>query len=377
MFPRILASATALAVLPALAAAAPASRVDSSTSVTVATGAIANSSGQAIAGVAVRLYAWPSDKVLQSLKPGQDVPTKLLATTTTGSSGNYSLSVPESALKAAAIERGWANLEVDSVSGMSWSFPFQTDPGVAEHVSLTKKNPGICTTNVASPWQYLRQLHKSWGIVGQGYIARGKRTNGDTVGFTYSHGQSSTLGMGVSAQGYAVSYSRSGTDKEWSLRTQGFAREHGNSLFRTEFRIAIYRQLCVEDGGGHRHQKGKCPRKDPYGGNVVYCIWKVRSNGWAGGATTLHPKIPPHTPGYDCVKEEKGAPFGVNTGTAVTWSQGLAIKPATGIGFNGQAQTGYDTSGHMRFKFGSTGYLCGTDGDPGSASQMVARGSQS
>lgn len=376
MFRRLLVSAAAVAVLPVLATATPAPRADSSTDITVATGAITRSSGQAMTGVTVRLYAWPSDRVLQSLKPGQNVPTKLLATTTTSSTGSYSLSLPDPALKAAAIEQGWANLEIDSVSGMSWSFPFQTDPGFTEHVNLIKKNPGICTTATSSPWQYLRQLHKSWGIVGQGYIARGRHTKGDTVGFTYSHGQSSTLGIGVSAQGYAVSYSRGGTDKEWSSRTQGFTTEHRNSLFRTEFRIAIYRQLCVEDGDGHRHQKGKCPRKDSYGGNVVYCIWKVRSNGWAGGATALHPKTLPHTPGYDCVKEEKGAPFGVNTGTAVTWSQGLAIRPATGIGFNGQAQTGYDTSGYMKFKFGATGYLCGTNGDPGSASQMVARGNQ-
>jgi catechol 2,3-dioxygenase-like lactoylglutathione lyase family enzyme len=377
MFRRILIAALAAATLPALAAAAPAPPAAASPGVTVATGTIVNATGHALAGVPVDLYAWPSDTVLRGLRPGQAVPTKLLASTTTSSTGSYALTVPQTALRAAAIEQGWANLEIDSVSGASWSFSYQTDPAAAEQANLTAANPGICHTVTASPWQYLRQLRKAWGVVGQGYIVRGKHTKGDYVSFTYKQGQSSALGLGVSVKGYDVGYSAEGTEKEWTTDVQGFPSRHHNAWFRTLFRVALYRQLCVQDGGGRRHQKGTCPKKDENGGHVVYCIWKARSNGWAGGDSILFPRRAPKTPSFDCVPQLKSSHFDRDHGTAVTWSKGFEMAAPDGIGFNGQAQTGYDTNGHMAFRFNTKGWLCGTNALPPTAAQMVARGSAS
>ncbi len=51
----------------------------------VAAGTITDPSGVAMPGAAVDLYAWPSDAVLNALKPGQPVPTKMLATTNNNS----------------------------------------------------------------------------------------------------------------------------------------------------------------------------------------------------------------------------------------------------------------------------------------------------
>ena len=374
MFRRILAVALAAATLPALAAAVPTPQAAASSGVTVATGTVVNAKGHALPGVAVYLYAWPPDTVLQALKPGQAVPTKLLASTTTSSTGAYSLQVPQTALDAAAVNQGWANLEIDSVSGASWSFSYQTDPAAAEQVNLTTANPGICHTVTATPWMYLRQLHKAWAVVGQGYVVRGKHTRADYVSFTYKQGQSSTLGLGVSAKGYDIGYSAAGTEKEWTTDVQGFPSRHHNAWFRTLFRVALYRQECVEDGGHRRHQHGQCPKKDPNGGMVDYCIWKARSNGWAAGDSILFPRQAPKTPSFDCAPELKGSHFDRDHGVAVTWSQGFEMAVPDGIGFNGQAQTGYDTNGHMEFHFGTTGHLCGTNGLPPTAAQMVARG---
>jgi hypothetical protein len=85
--------------------------------VTVATGTIVSATGSSMPGVTVDLYAWPSDQVLRSLKNGQFVPWKLLATTATSAAGRYSLQIPVGTLKAAAVETGFANLVIYSAVG--------------------------------------------------------------------------------------------------------------------------------------------------------------------------------------------------------------------------------------------------------------------
>jgi hypothetical protein len=109
-------------------------------------------------------------------------------------------------------------------------------------------------------WYYGAQRPKAWDVVGQGYVLKSPLTKGDRVNFTYQQGQSSQLGVGISAKG---------------------------------------------DSSGFQ----------------------------AGGA-------------------------------------------ADGIGFNAQTQTGYDTNGHMTFKFAHKGWLCGTNANVSTAAQLVARGKQ-
>ena len=82
--------------------------------VLVATGTVSGGSGQPIGGEVVSLYAWPSAQVLDGLQSGATVPTTLLGTTTTNSSGQYSLYVPPAALQATAVSGSNANLEVDA-----------------------------------------------------------------------------------------------------------------------------------------------------------------------------------------------------------------------------------------------------------------------
>lgn len=87
---------------------------------------VAVADGAATPGAAVDLHAWPSDAVLDALKPGQLAPTNLLATATTNAAGKHTLMVPAATLKASAVDSGYANLEIRSADGGSWFFPYQT-----------------------------------------------------------------------------------------------------------------------------------------------------------------------------------------------------------------------------------------------------------
>src|ERR1022692_1115889 len=80
----------------------------------VVAGTVTSPGAAAMPGVTVDLYAWPSDAVLKAMKPGEAVPTTLRATATTDNAGEYTLRVPAGRLKAAAVESGYANLEIVS-----------------------------------------------------------------------------------------------------------------------------------------------------------------------------------------------------------------------------------------------------------------------
>jgi hypothetical protein len=149
---RHLAPASAALLVVALAVNPAHARESSSTSeTTVAAGTVTGTSGTATPGTTVDLYAWPSDAVLNALKPGQLVPTTLLATATTSQSGRYLLSVPTAKLKAAAVDGGYANLEVSGAGGGIWFLSYQTAalparPSAPVTVNLTERRH-LCGKN--------------------------------------------------------------------------------------------------------------------------------------------------------------------------------------------------------------------------------------
>lgn len=87
-------------------------------------GSVGNAGRHLTAGAYVQLYAWPPDHTLQALRPGQNVPRKLLAAATTNSAGTYTLHVPAGALRSVADSSGYVNLEADSGAGSWFSFTF-------------------------------------------------------------------------------------------------------------------------------------------------------------------------------------------------------------------------------------------------------------
>jgi hypothetical protein len=113
---------------------------------------------------------------------------------------------------------------------------------------------------------------------------------------------------------------------------------------------------------------------------VAYCVWKIRSTGWFGGASVQFPKSAPATPYRNCAFQVAGSHFNSDRGKAVQWSQGYEFDPGMNIkgvnlkaNFDGSSQTGYDSNAYMYYHFQESGYMCGTNGAPSSAAQLVAR----
>jgi hypothetical protein len=120
----------------------------------------------------------------------------------------------------------------------------------------------------SSGFKLLRHRAPAWAVVGQGYIIRRKKTDGDWVNFKYTEGssqaQASTLGVGISAYGFDAGYTGAGTHSSTASHAEGFANSRGNAWFRTLFSTGQFRGECY--GLPYRkvpydHQHGQCPRK--------------------------------------------------------------------------------------------------------------------
>jgi hypothetical protein len=285
------------------------------------------------------------------------VPTKLLASAKASSAGDYSLLAPTAALESNADAQGYVNLEADS--GLASSFFIWNASGHQTVPAASGQHPA--TINVVSSsrpdeyctgWIYRRQAPASYAIVGQAYIL--DPATHVKVGFTYSAGQESSLGIGVSASGGFGTFKADGTNSVSSSSTQGFPSYGvGKEWFRTYFKIAHYRKDCSWGMPIQHHYR-----------------YMVKSNAWKGGANILHPSTAPRAPNYNCIPEPNGSKWSTHEETAVNWSRGLTV---TAVGFDGNAHTGYDHSAVITFKFHANRYVCGTNNAPPIAKQLVAK----
>lgn len=393
-------------LLAPLLAFAPQPKPVSTGGMAVAGGTVAGATGTAMPGATVDLYAWPSDAVQKALRPGQSVPTTLLATATTNSAGKYMLMVPAAKLKAAAVESGYANLEIFSAVGGIWflSYPAGTLPArpsapVTVNLRATAGKPlcGKDANGVVYPntdWIKQRQLHPPSAVVGQGYIVRVKKTAGDYMQFEYNQtttkSQTSSLGVGISGYGNEAGYNSSGTNTSTATGSEDYPNEAKNSWFLTQFNLGVFRAICYGFGTHVPYQKqhGPCPRKYTNSNGAVFrvhkCLWLIKSTGWFGGGTITHPKATPSAPGVFCAKQDPGTTFKTSKEKAVQWSKGFEIGASTGlkgvkikVNFSSSAQTGYDSNAVMKFHFKHQGYACGTDKDAANAGIVVMRGSNS
>jgi hypothetical protein len=358
-------------------------------------------------GVTVNLYAWPSNSVLRAMKVGQAVPVTLLATAVTNSAGKYVLRVPVAKLMAAAVESGYANLEISSAVAGFWFLPYQTDslpahPAAPVSVNLNSAKKPQCGGPVegnplsSTGFVLQRQLKPAWAVVGQGYIAPQKGTAGDTTQFSYvrqmSQSQTSTLGIGISGYGLDAGYNSSGTSASTATEGVTYPSEPKSTWFRTEFSVGRFRSLCVASPDAppipHKKQHGKCPRTytDSIGNpeQVYKCLWMVHSTGWFGpSGSVVHPEQVPSTPSRFCGQVGSGFKVQTNRQKAIRWSAGFEIGASDGIkgvdlkaNFGGSAETGYDANAQMTFTFKHAGWICGTDAKPKNAALLVVRGSK-
>jgi hypothetical protein len=340
--------ATVLAVLASIAVGLPAEA-------TAAPAGIAAAQGITAPGATVQLLAWPKSADT-GVKVGGRVPTMLLDTVTAGPSGAFVLRTSGRQLAAAADLQGYVNLEAVA-GGKPWFFvrhvssagnltATSEEPATTADINL--RGPAPAASPMACGVTYLGQLKPSWAQVGQEYITAAAG-NGVSSAFQYFSGQSSSLGIGISATGNAGTFSGDGTDSESSTSGEKFAKVTGASHIwnLTKFRVAKYQEVCTEPGE-----------------EQVYHI--VRSNGYAAGSKDSHPSAIPSA--QECVFQQKGSVLSSENAKAVTWSVGFTTPV-----FNASAQTGYDHSAEIFYFFKAKGYACGTDHQaPGFAKQVVA-----
>lgn len=339
----------------------------------VAVGTVTGGQGQPLAGVAVRLYAWPVSGVLAQLVPGQPAPWRLVGSGVTGADGRYSIGVGSAAALAAdASADGTVNLEAVAVGagGLGlFSFsrrlaaggtgtaapPVKADLRVRAATrtggpALTGSQPALCTNP-----QFVKSFGPQWALVGQTYVT----TSGVTQGFTYQYGQSSSLGVGVSPDAAPGTFSQGGTMSQSSTLSETFPTygAHTNVYYFTEFVYGLFKIACVAG-------------RTPNGAQPNYIVYyQTQVTGYAGGTKVRFPYTAPSA--KNCVQELGGSTTHSNNSSAVTWSDGLVIPV---IGASLSAQTGYDASAQLTYHYAAAGWLCGTGGLPGEHPyQLVAK----
>jgi hypothetical protein len=285
--------------------------------------------------------------VVQALKPGQEVPWVLAGTAMTDASGRYSVSLPLAKLMPEA-SYGVVNLEADTSSAGD-TFPVAVTKnagnaylsGPAPVVNLTDK-PGRLPVCPFGNWSYVGSLGKHTATVGETYVP----TTHATQQFTYTKGQSSTIGVGVSGSGSSGSFAADGT-YSWSVsfgETWPTFGARKSVLYRTQFHFGKYR--CSTGGSYMQHV-----------------------NGYAGGASTEKPTSVPSTPSRFCVGQIAGSSTHSDNSAAVTWTRSAGIH--AGLDFHASVETGFDSSAEVTYTFTRTGSLCGWKDNPGGVPKQL------
>ena len=369
LIPSLAAFGSSLVLAASLAMpASAAARTGSSSGQLVATGTVTAASGNAMPEAKVSLYAWPSSAVLVGLHPGQNVPRKLLATTTADSQGRFSFRVPPATLASAAVSGGNANLEADSGTATWFFVQPVSSTAPATSVSLRNASPDEC-----EDWTFTEQLHQRWGTVGQSYDPHATHV---TQSFTYSGKQSSTISIGVTyANGSTYHYGGKVSVSTASGEKFETLTKPSNNLYQTHFRIAKYRKLCVEGS-----TSGSVSAPEHGASTSQRCIscqiyHMVRSNAWAGGEQYQHPAHGPSYKQVDCepFPASPGHPssFYTQNATAVTWtaSEGLTVEE---VKFDLSISTGYSRSAKVTYKFKANRQVCGSNNVPTQAQRTIA-----
>jgi hypothetical protein len=312
--------------------------------------------GSSTGGRLVKLLVWPRAKVVAALRPGDRVPLQVAGSAITSPSGRYSIRVTSPAALESSADHGIVNLEVMTVTRAgfgAFSFPrrlVSTPHGAALAAVAGSARADPQTANLRLIHAAIRQpdtcgdmhLLSSYGpqktTVGDTYSI----VKGVTMNFDYGNGQNSSLGVGIAGSG---GFSASGTYSISSTSEEDFPTQtgHVSTRYRTEFVYGLFAVECAPD--------------------------QTQPTSFAGGATTKSATAP--AAGF-CVSFQAGSTFIKDTTSAYNFTGGVDISGD--IGINLSAQTGYDSSAELRYKFSITRLLCGTDADPGGAAQRIVAG---
>jgi hypothetical protein len=244
------------------------------------------------------------------------------------------------------------NLEADTASAGE-TFPLAVTKnagnaylaGAVPVVNLTEKPNSLPLCEFGN-WNYYASMGKHWATVGQTYVP----TTYATQQFSYTSGQFSSIGVGVSGTGKKGSFSASGT-YAWSNAVASTKRgtwpKYGarrSVFYRTEFHLGEY--VCSTSGTFMQH-----------------------ANGYFGGAHIEKPPSVPHTPNKWCASYVGGYTYYSTNTAAVTWTKSLGIH--AGLDFDASVQTGYDNSAQVIYHLNRERDICGSNGPPGGTPRKI------
>src|SRR5690606_24655421 len=174
------------------------------------------------------------------------------------------------------------------------------------------------------------------------------------MGLTYKQGQSSSLGVGLSASGAAGSFSVGGTSSVSSNASITYPDQTNWKAWQTQFQYAKFHFTCKEITTGYLHASE----------------YSARPVSFVGGTKIVQQSSYP-TANY-CTSYVAGSSLKKDSTLAYKYSGGVLSSGTLGV--NLTAQTGYDSGASVTFKFQSNKKLCGTDAYPtGNAKMLVAK----
>jgi hypothetical protein len=307
--------------------------------------------------VQVVLYEWPSAVVVSSLRRGQRVPLTLLSEQVS-STGRYRLSVNPSGLRGSIV-----NMEVVAFSGgamtarsfsrrlathvgrLALAMPFGADTMALQtanmHITGARRSKDPC------PYESVGLFFKK--NVGVRNVVVGglySRVPDVTAKFTYSQGQSSSLGVGLSASSSFANFSESGTSSMSQLGTTSFrpVDGHRSRIEVTGFRFGKFRWKCIDAHAG-----------------AYWANYQVQADDGAGGAKSRVTRAAFRTP--HCIFWQAGSTFKLTHTAAYVFTAGVSIHDYIGIDLS--SQTGYDQSASISDHIGHYHrFICGLKNAP-------------
>lgn len=331
---------------------------------------------QRLATARITLVAWPTSDVLAAAEDGDTVKPAPVGKAVAAGDGAFILRVDPTAPIAQFMEAdGTVNFELaaDAADGsrIIFAFPRWFDrearawratpedavtgdltinlDGAASVEGLHAEAPPAvdkaCTTTVVATY------NTRLGIVGEVYT--GPNASGD---LEYINGASSTLGVGVSSTGAYGSFSASGTSGQSSTWTENYPTQGQNKLtvMRTNWGYKKYKEACTHCGTG---------------GCASWTTYRVRAYQYQGGQNMYTAASAP-TANY-CVSYVKGGSTTKDSGTAITFTNGVKLGSVIGIDLS--TKTGFNANTKIKFNWINAGRLCGTNDYPPQAARVVGK----
>jgi hypothetical protein len=201
-----------------------------------------------------------------------------------------------------------------------------------------------CTTTVLA--QYSNQLTK----VGEVYTGPSAKAE-----VKYQTGAKSSLGVGYSPTGTYGSWTVSGTTS-WttdSTTTFGWYYQNASRILRTTYGYEKTITQCYDSG-------------------YSWHSYALRPWRFEGGASSISATRPSYS-FSNCRWYDINTGLKRDDGTGYSWSSGVSVAGLIGIDLTAKTDYSVKTSTEYVFVY-ANGYLCGTNGPPGTATRLVARG---